>query len=319
MPKYGADEVLNTIVSAIAMLRERQLSTKPGQCILVGHDWGAVISSRIAMETQGLIDRVVVINGPVPKIFFQNLHAGFKSCCDHLRTWWRKKTNLQELHDAKEAMRPVLAQLLKSNYVFMFNLPFFSTTRFGFVTEHLISYCHRAAAKTQAALWENWSWASSIGPGAPQCAANGKRLFYGNSVQARAMKHPRGDWDTRIRLYREGLLSGDWTLRNAGDVKQMDTRDKTRFHCPASFVFGLEDPALDYRICVKGVERFFQFGRGKQVAASHIILLEECGHWSPLEETGTNALRALLLEIMGVINPGSSTSTRPRIQRSDFR
>ena len=69
LTKYGPNEVLDAVAEAIVMLRKRFLvgadsEIGNGFCMLVGHDWGGIVASRIAMETKGLVDRVVLLNAP---------------------------------------------------------------------------------------------------------------------------------------------------------------------------------------------------------------------------------------------------------------
>lgn len=64
---YDADNVLNTITEAIIVLRAqyqlpRQETPNSNICVLVGHDWGGLISYRIAAAAPGLVNRVVVLN-----------------------------------------------------------------------------------------------------------------------------------------------------------------------------------------------------------------------------------------------------------------
>jgi len=64
LPSYGPDQVLNAVAEAVVQLKNRYLnpSSSKQTCILVGHDWGAVIGFRIVAETRGLIDRLVTLN-----------------------------------------------------------------------------------------------------------------------------------------------------------------------------------------------------------------------------------------------------------------
>jgi len=70
LAKYGADELLNAIAEAIVLLRQQYghsltekvtVDSRP-RCILVGHDWGGIITSRIAAEAPGLVDRAIIMN-----------------------------------------------------------------------------------------------------------------------------------------------------------------------------------------------------------------------------------------------------------------
>lgn len=77
LPSYGAQDVLNTVAEAIDQLKG--LSSSPSidkpRCILVGHDWGGVISFRLAAETKGLVDELVTINSIYVRVTFRSSSA----------------------------------------------------------------------------------------------------------------------------------------------------------------------------------------------------------------------------------------------------
>lgn len=306
LPNYGPAEVLNAIVSAVIILKGRYLGLESAvgarRCILVGHDWGGAISSRLAMETTGLIDRVVIINGPIPKLFADNIYSGMLDARDRLFACGQSPRGTNSLSNTT-ALRPVLAQLIKSNYIFMFNLSFVNMHRFRFLLEYLVLFCHRAAARNESETWASWSWASSIGPGIDECTTSEKDFAsYGNDTMKRAMRCPSGDWNTRIRLYKENLFAGDWSLRDLGDntgVKQVEEGARVAFQCLAFILWGSQDFALDPRICIKGVERLFRPEPRNKCEQSSVKLLHGCGHWSPLETMGTSALLECLLNVVG--------------------
>ena len=55
--------MLNAVAETIALLKHRYLKADAkARCVLVGHDWGGVVASRIAAETSGLVDHVVTLN-----------------------------------------------------------------------------------------------------------------------------------------------------------------------------------------------------------------------------------------------------------------
>jgi len=172
----------------------------------------------------------------------------------------------------------------------MFQLPI-STHRFPTVVTFLLSKCHETwvGHDTSKAAW---AWASSLGPSIEQCNTSSRGPVYGASVRERALRFPEGDWDERIRLYREGLLTGRWRLgETLRDYAVADpTSSRRKFQCPASIVFGKNDPALYYRICVEGVEEHFQPAEKHLGSQSHVQLIEDCGHWSPLEEKGREVI-----------------------------
>jgi hypothetical protein len=151
------------------------------------------------------------------------------------------------------------------------------------------------------------SLAASHGPSAAECIARDTNApQYGLSVLARTTTSPPGDWLQRIRLYREGLASGQWGLPLR--LQQYAAQDKSgeRFQCPVTVIYGLLDVALDPRIALDGIEKFFMpcteqseaVGKGHSstsTTASHVIRLTRCGHWSLLEgDIGSGTLSTTL-------------------------
>lgn len=71
---YGATEVLEALTEFIVAMREQYLSTnradneqegvESNKVFIVGHDWGCVLSYRLAAEAPCLADRFIVTNGP---------------------------------------------------------------------------------------------------------------------------------------------------------------------------------------------------------------------------------------------------------------
>lgn len=66
--RYGPDEMLTAICEAIVQFRKMYTCRR---CIVVGHDWGGIIASRIGAQTQDLIDHLVLVNSlfvrcPIP-------------------------------------------------------------------------------------------------------------------------------------------------------------------------------------------------------------------------------------------------------------
>lgn len=62
LPVYSADAVLNAVVEALVILRKHYLTAPGAKCVLVGHDWGAVIGYRIAADTRDLFDIMITMN-----------------------------------------------------------------------------------------------------------------------------------------------------------------------------------------------------------------------------------------------------------------
>lgn len=73
LPRYSATEVLESLTEFIVAMREQYMSVDnesgQGECqvnkvLIVGHDWGCVLSYRLAAEAPSLADRFILTNGP---------------------------------------------------------------------------------------------------------------------------------------------------------------------------------------------------------------------------------------------------------------
>lgn len=142
------------------------------------------------------------------------------------------------------------------------------------------------------------SLASSCGPSVAEAASRtSSGDTYGRSVRMRAGTAFPGDWDGRVRIYREGLALSAWSPTYPGSGPMKDSIDpKTRpstFQCPVKIVFGMRDIALDPRIVLNGIEQHFMpeastSGRRKQ----RVLKLPDSGHWCMLEPVGASAIEA---------------------------
>lgn len=186
----------------------------------------------------------------------------------------------------------------------MFQLPI-STRRFPSVINFLLTKCHETWTG-DTSYSPAWAWASSIGPGIEQCDDPAQWHSYGRTVLERAVNHPFGDWDERIRYYKEGLLTRDWTLRGEfsnyalPSARDHEPQDLRKLQCSASILFGTKDLALHYKICTEGWEACVQESRFPDTKAfdSQLVLIEDCGHWSPLEKAGRDRIREHLLRLV---------------------
>jgi hypothetical protein len=211
----------------------------------------------------------------------------------------------------------------------MFNLPF--ATRIAHNTPFIPSFLlrtiyregHRTGNTASSAHVEQLAHSAALtcGPSLVECqqiCESGKSGsgLYGSTVLARAKKYPPGDWDQRIRLYREGLATSPWTLTSElqsqyGIPSRRCRADSSNAGsmCPMTIVFGMQELALDPRIVLDGTERYFAKadaagnrpagGRDGVEVQSHIVRLKNCGHWSLLEPSGERALEAILVSLLG--------------------
>lgn len=150
----------------------------------------------------------------------------------------------------------------------------------------------------------------AYGPGREDCeTATPDGQSYGPSVLARSFTNPPGDWDQKVRLYSEGLLREQWTPSfqvadsPAKGVEGSDTSAQP-FKCPVNIIFGLKDVALDPRVVLDGIEKYFKKNGDDGVAGAtqtprRIVKLPDCGHWSIIEDQGVMAMDRVLREVVG--------------------
>lgn len=64
LQKYDAENVLEALTAFILAMREQYLGDQ-GKLVVVAHDWGAILSTRLASEAKGLADRWVIVSGVI--------------------------------------------------------------------------------------------------------------------------------------------------------------------------------------------------------------------------------------------------------------
>lgn len=165
------------------------------------------------------------------------------------------------------------------------------------------------------------SLATSYGPSPSDCNTSlpqsGAR--YGSTVQHRASRNPQGYWDERVRIYCEGLATGEWHPNYSGYQPPLwktnpENKRKGQFSYPVHAMFGMQDVALDPRIVLDGVEGFMMDAEkgmrkadvggeagveGQSVGRSSVTKMWDCGHWAMLDEQGARALERLLGRLVG--------------------
>lgn len=235
---YGANEMLNTISEGIIALRNLYLPQNSGKVILVAHDWGGVLTYRLGAEAPGLFDRMIVMN----TVYIPHMASNIRSRLATARQSWRTYTNqpvnqTQHLAPAKENLSIIGTQLLKSNYIFIFQLPFPIAHYLPSVSRYLLSITHRLAHRVRkptstrlpAGLAAH-ATAQSNGPSTSACSSKlPSGESYSASVLARASKN--GDWDQRIELYKQGAGSRRWAHSS---TVQTFLSNSTRSSAPVS-------------------------------------------------------------------------------------
>jgi len=293
---YSPSSVLPVIFNFILSMRHRHLSsvdkdstTKP-KLILIGHDWGAAISARIAAECPELVDQVILTNGPIVNHALSRSQQNLDLASAHLRDW--------NLTKAWKTARPSLIQMfLRSSYIWAYNLPMPFIRPLGTAGNMWFLRLIARAANGQVENGESESVVKSLAEmlGPNTSAANSGS--YHNSVGSRAA-NLNGRFFESIKLYREGLASGLWeqsseikdartllksttsTLADGRASTMVSSRPPGALNVPLTMLWCLEDVALDYHICVDGLEDYmyessivvkFKGHKGRKI-----------GHWVPV-------------------------------------
>jgi pimeloyl-ACP methyl ester carboxylesterase len=223
---YDLDTLANDVVQLARVLQ-------PGRPVhLVGHDWGGIIAYHVAARHPEVVDRLAVVNAPHPAVF------------------------------AREIWKP--GQLLRSWYVFFFQLPF--------LPERLLSA--RGGALVSRLLRQ--------GMVDPERVPLGKLAEYeANFSKPEAAR-------AAIDYYRQSFR------RTFSPRGLRDTRSYPRIRAPFLLIWGERDRALRKSL-TRGLEPYFE----QRPIVRH---LPEEGHFVHLE--APEKVAALLVEHFSAERPG---------------
>lgn len=225
------------------------------------------------------------------------------------RTWKRNPRALKLLKKSIKNLTPLLTQLKKSGYVLVFNLPSPLANVWGPMGNFwFYRVCQWITTKSKVPNAE--MMASCVGPSVEECkhaekltngvASNGddeEIMAYPPEVKHRANE---GGWSSKIRYYRDGLISRPWTKsmetlwaltqeeqaeslasrrRSSAGAALFDSGPEGSLKAKTTILWGGRDPAGEARVALEGVEDYLSRG-------SQILVLEHTGHWIPLERDG---------------------------------
>jgi len=146
--------------------------------------------------------------------------------------------------------------------------------------------------------------AASLGPGSAQFNSVTKdRLTYPESVKQRLQD---GGWSEKIRVYREGLWRDRWE-KSLEMIVRLSELDQTQglsrrsssgaglfedgppgfLRAPVTVVYGKKDPAFEPRLALEGMSDYL-------TKNSQVVVLEEGGHWLPVERIGADMLKRIV-------------------------
>ncbi|OCK95060.1 alpha/beta-hydrolase [Cenococcum geophilum 1.58] len=332
LPNYGANAVLETMTAFILGMREEYIASQveeAGKVFVVSHDWGSIIGYRLASEAPQLADRFIISCAVYPQQTYATIKAHFASSSKMLHTWTQRPFSVRLLKSALKNITPVLKQASKSGYVFAFNLPSPLSNFCGAMGNMwLLRIMHRVATgnaepsgkplllgPTEAAE----AMTASIGPGPAQFGASDTKEDYPESVKRRA---PTGGWPEKIRIYREGLLLGQWeksleTIVRLSELDRGSPRSRRSssgaglfedgppgaLKARATVVYGKKDPAFEPKLTLEDISDYLTKG-------SQVVVLGEAGHWLPIEKDSAEVLE----EVVGWALEGEEAPLKARLE-----
>ncbi|KAJ8110204.1 hypothetical protein OPT61_g6896 [Boeremia exigua] len=308
LPNYGPNEVLEAIAEFIIGVRKQFLQDNR-RCVVVSHDWGALICARLASEAGELADRWIITSGIIPHTSANNAFSQWTLTRQMLRTWYHSPFNTALLKNALRALKPVLSQFRRSFYIFCFLLPapldsFFTTFgNYWFLRAlHTLSIGPQNEGEDLLSRLDTKAAAESMcmstGPALAQLSdqpVGGPTGRYGESVRRRIQDRGMSE---KIRIYREGLFVGHWDkslettaalyeLRSGNDRTSI-IAPKGALKAPTTLVMGERDPAFDLKLALGNVKEYL-------VERSQVLVIKDAGHWMPTEPTARVVLEQLAL------------------------
>jgi hypothetical protein len=289
-----------------------------------------LLAFRFAAEAPQLADRFILSNAVHPPLAFANVNTRLQAASNMLSSWKRAPSNLRLLGKAFANIKPVLKQIIKSGYIFVFNLPSPLSSALGSLGDYwMLRLLNAATVSPDPKQPLDGSHgaealASSIGPGPNQCDTHSPAqnspdpsdksttcaplLRYSDAVRRRS---PSGGWSEKLRLYRDGCLTRPWTksLEVLWCLNQLENSDEELmrrrrssgstaglFDVGPEGVLGAPTTVIWGRDDV-AIENFLAIeGLGDYfgVRGSQLVVIGRCGHWTPVERLGAPVFEAVV-------------------------
>ncbi|KAL4922687.1 hypothetical protein BDW62DRAFT_207379 [Aspergillus aurantiobrunneus] len=308
LDRYSATAVLENITEFIVAMRtkygiDNDTATGQQKTIIVGHDWGCLISMRLATEAPQLADRFIVTNGPLMSLAISNIRQRLSSSLEMLRSFLRSPISQRSLlFNAAKTIMPIIRQTWSSGYVFVFQLPQVLVGYFGdggnqsfLKIVHKMSYGKQEFSLTDAAE----CMANTIGPSIQEGktrTADGEE-YADTAVTRRAASK----FVEMCRYYQDGAAFSRWeqsieTITSLGciakktgihrtnsDAGILDDGPPGALKASTTIIWGQKDHALTRELCLDGISDYLS-------RDSQVIELPRTAHWPPLELEGRTAL-----------------------------
>ncbi|PYH43246.1 uncharacterized protein BP01DRAFT_375623 [Aspergillus saccharolyticus JOP 1030-1] len=312
LERYSATKVLENLTEFVIAIRAKygadtDTTARQRKVIIVGHDWGCVLSTRLASEAPQLADRFILTNGPIPGLAQANIARRLSSSLKMLKTALRDPIHSRAtLWKVVHTLQPVGRQLLRSGYIFAMKLPLFLVRYLGrggnysfLKLVHRSSYGQHEFSPRDAAE----CMASTVGPSMAECET---QTAEGDTYPA-AIKADRGQlsFQHMTAYYRDNTAFGRWnksieTIAHLHSIEDAKVAHRTSsgaglfadgpkgsLKASATIIWGKADIALEPALCLDGISDYL-------VRDSQVIVVPGLGHFTPLERQGQLALEKAL-------------------------
>ncbi|KAL4881299.1 hypothetical protein BJY04DRAFT_207670 [Aspergillus karnatakaensis] len=315
--RYSATTVLESLTEFIIAMRTRYgIDNSSGsyqqRVVVVSHDWGCVLSLRLASESPELADRFIVSNGPLVPLGLSNISRRLSSSSKMLKSFLRSPIRSRALlFNAIKTVKPIFRQLWASGYIFIFQLPPILVDYLGkggnqsFLKGiHKMSYGKQEFSIIDAAD----CMASSLGPTIEEGkteTANGEK-YADSAISPRAISK----FVEMCSYYRDGTAFSRWrksveTIASLHGIAQetgigrtssgaaiFDDGPAGALKASTTIVWGKKDRALNAELCLDGISDYLG-------PRSQVIELPAIRHWTPLEPGGRVALTKVIKWAIG--------------------
>ncbi|CAL5867303.1 uncharacterized protein PFLUO_LOCUS1518 [Penicillium psychrofluorescens] len=305
---YSATNVYEKVTELIVALRvqygvDQGEESNKKKVIVVGHDWGCLVSMRLAAEAPSLAHRFILTNGPLVHLAESNIRRLLSSSLKMFKTALRSPLQSRTpLVQAFRSLGPLFRQLVLSGYIFAFQLPFPIVEYFMLGGNYsLMKGIHKAstgnAELTSVDAAE--SMASGMGPSA---AESRTETASGDTYPATLRdKHVYTALNHKVSYYRDGAAIQRWqksletitslhSLGGGHDLRRtssgtglFDEEAPGVLQASSTIIWGQKDIALDPHICLDGIADYL-------VTGSQVVMLPESGHWTPVETESRAAI-----------------------------
>ncbi|KAL4810716.1 hypothetical protein BDV18DRAFT_149902 [Aspergillus unguis] len=336
---YTADAVLESLTEFIISMRNKygidnDDATHQQRTIIVGHDWGCLVSMRLAADAPQLADRFILTNGPLMSLTVSNISRRLSSSSKMFRSFLRSPVRERSLLlNVFKSLKPIFRQLLMSGYVFVFQLPLTFVAYLGSggnqsFLKQIQKMPFKKASFTVTDIAEGM--AITLGPSVHE----GKtQTASGETYAESAIKRPSiSSFAEMCRYYREGASLSPWkksleTITSLHGIAQengiqrsgssgsglFDDGPPGALKAATTLVWGTKDSALTHELCLDGISDYLPRG-------SQVVELPESEHWTPMEAEARVAL-AKLIEwavlgevedigaVVGACYPGAAVTT----------